>query len=145
MKIWSSMNLPWGYARSHTKFGPDQFNRFDVYWIQTNKQTNKQTYRQAKFIYRFWNYKFKLPKPDKKKLSFKVFDQVRLFNLFILSFLRKKSFDKLDNSNGLVSWLLQACTILELLSYRVSEKKRLSMFWTKFSKFLFATDFRYKK
>ena len=75
---------------------------------------------------------FELLKPD-KKLSFKVFDQVRLF---ILSFLRKKSFDKLDNSNGLVSWLLQACTILELLSYRVSEK---------ISKFLFASDFRHKK
>jgi len=26
------------------KFGPDRFSRFDVYWIQTN--------RQAKFIYR---------------------------------------------------------------------------------------------
>ena len=42
---------------SHKKFGPDRFSRFDVYWIQTNKQTNKQTNRQtdrqAKFIYRF--------------------------------------------------------------------------------------------
>ena len=27
--------------RSHKKFGPDQFSRFDVYWIQTNKQTNR--------------------------------------------------------------------------------------------------------
>ena len=24
--------------RSHTKFGPDQFSRVDVYWIQTNRQ-----------------------------------------------------------------------------------------------------------
>ena len=23
-------------------FGPDRFSRFDVYWIQTNKQTEKQ-------------------------------------------------------------------------------------------------------
>ena len=23
------------------KFGPDRFSRFDVYWIQTNKQTDK--------------------------------------------------------------------------------------------------------
>ena len=38
---------------SHKKFGPDRFSRFDVYWIQTNKQTNKQTDRQAKFIYRY--------------------------------------------------------------------------------------------
>ena len=29
---------------SHKKFGPDRFIRFDVYWIQTD--------RQAKFIYR---------------------------------------------------------------------------------------------
>ena len=34
---------------SHKKFGPDRFSRFDVYWIQTNRQTD----RQAKFIYRF--------------------------------------------------------------------------------------------
>ena len=32
---------------SHKKFGPDRFSRFDVYWIQTNKQTNKQTDRQT--------------------------------------------------------------------------------------------------
>ena len=28
---------------SHKKFGPDRFSRFDVYWIQTDRQTNKQT------------------------------------------------------------------------------------------------------
>ena len=37
---------------SHKKIGPDRFSPFDVYWIQTNKQTDKQTERQAKFIYR---------------------------------------------------------------------------------------------
>ena len=26
---------------SYTKFGPDRFSRFDVYGIQTNKQTNR--------------------------------------------------------------------------------------------------------
>ena len=31
------------------KIGPDRVSRFDVYWIQTDKQTNKQ----AKFIYRY--------------------------------------------------------------------------------------------
>ena len=36
------------HVMSHTKFGPDRFSRFDVYWIQTKKQTD----RQAKFIYR---------------------------------------------------------------------------------------------
>ena len=33
--------------RSHKKFRPDMFSRFDVYWIQINK-----TVRQAKYIYR---------------------------------------------------------------------------------------------
>jgi len=26
---------------SHNKFGPDRFSRFDVHWIQTDKQTDK--------------------------------------------------------------------------------------------------------
>ena len=26
---------------SHKKFGPGRFSRFDVYWIQTNRQTDK--------------------------------------------------------------------------------------------------------
>ena len=38
------MNLPYrGHVRSQTKFGLDQFTRFDVYWIQTKKQTPKQS------------------------------------------------------------------------------------------------------
>ena len=32
---------------THKKFGPDRFSRFDVYWIQTNKQTNRQTDKQT--------------------------------------------------------------------------------------------------
>ena len=32
---------------SHKKFGPDRFSRFDVYWIQTNKQTDTQTPKQT--------------------------------------------------------------------------------------------------
>ena len=35
---------------SHKKFGSDRFSRFDVYWIQTDRQTD----RQAKFIYRLY-------------------------------------------------------------------------------------------
>ena len=41
LEIRSSVNLPWGHARSRNKFGPDRFSRVDVYWIQTNKQTSK--------------------------------------------------------------------------------------------------------
>ena len=41
---------------SHKKFGPDRFSRFDVYWIQTDRQADRQTDRQAKFIYRYSGY-----------------------------------------------------------------------------------------
>ena len=43
LKIRSSINLSWGHVRSHEKFGPNRFTRFDVYCIQTP--------RQAKYIY----------------------------------------------------------------------------------------------
>ena len=35
---------------SHKKFGPYRFSRFDVYWIQTDKQTNKQTDKPNLYI-----------------------------------------------------------------------------------------------
>ena len=38
------------------KIGPDRFSRFDVYWIQTNKQTPKHQNIQAKFIYWWRNF-----------------------------------------------------------------------------------------
>ena len=52
MKIRSSINLPWGHVRSHKKYGPDLFSRFDVYWSLTNSadrqvQTSK-VYREGK-------------------------------------------------------------------------------------------------
>ena len=31
----------WSHARSRKKFGPDRSSRFDLYWIQTNRQTDK--------------------------------------------------------------------------------------------------------
>ena len=40
--------------RYHTKFGPDQFSRFDVYWIQnvhTDKYTQTSTYFQIFLVY----------------------------------------------------------------------------------------------
>ena len=35
---------------SHKKFGADRFNRFDVYWIQTDRQTDKQTDKPNLYI-----------------------------------------------------------------------------------------------
>ena len=32
------------------KFGSDRFSRFDVYWIQTNKQTDKKTDKPNLYI-----------------------------------------------------------------------------------------------
>ena len=37
------INLPWGHMRSHSKFGPDRYGRFDLCCLQTNRQTDKQT------------------------------------------------------------------------------------------------------
>ena len=31
------------HVRSHSKLGPDRFSRFDVYWIQTDRQTYIQS------------------------------------------------------------------------------------------------------
>ena len=40
-----------GRSEVHTKFGPDRFSRFDVYWIQTDRQTDKQsTYIDYNFL-----------------------------------------------------------------------------------------------
>ena len=50
-KFWSFINLPWGHVRSNTKFRPNQFSRFDVYWIQTDKQTDRQTNRRISKVY----------------------------------------------------------------------------------------------
>ena len=36
--------------RSHKKFGPVRFCRFDVYWIQTNRQTDTQTDKPNLYI-----------------------------------------------------------------------------------------------
>ena len=35
---------------SHKKIGPDRFSRFDVYWIQTDKQTDRQTDKPNLYI-----------------------------------------------------------------------------------------------
>ena len=45
LQFWSFIfiNLPWGRVRSDTKFGSDRFSRFDVYWIQTNRQTTDKS------------------------------------------------------------------------------------------------------
>ena len=51
-----TINLPWGHVRSHTKFGSDRFNRFDVFYYgvlykRTDKQTNRQTDKQSIYLY----------------------------------------------------------------------------------------------
>ena len=44
LKIRSSINLTWGYARSHNEFGPDRFSRFDfIGYKQTNRHPDKQS------------------------------------------------------------------------------------------------------
>ena len=48
-KIYSTIKLPWDQVRSHKKFGPDRFCRFDVGWKQANRQTNSRIYIDALF------------------------------------------------------------------------------------------------
>jgi len=57
-------------VRSHIKFGPDRFSCFDVYWIQTDKQTD----RQAKYIFRLYNFQglLNLLKPSIDTLDLQV-------------------------------------------------------------------------
>jgi len=47
LKIWSFINLLWGHVRSHAKFGPDWFSRFDFYWMQTGRHPDRQTDKQT--------------------------------------------------------------------------------------------------
>ena len=46
-EILTSITIPWGHVRSLKKIVPDRFRRFDVYWIQTNRQTSND---QAKIL-----------------------------------------------------------------------------------------------
>ena len=45
---------------SHKKFGPDRFSRFDVYWIQTNKQTDKPNLyiEDEVSIFEHWHFSY---------------------------------------------------------------------------------------
>ena len=72
MKILSFINLPWDHMMSHKKFGPDRFSRFDVYWIQTDRQTDKQTDKPNLYI-------------DLKKIMFSISLEKILF-LWVLIF-----------------------------------------------------------
>ena len=50
LKFLSFINLPWGPYMSYKKFGPDRLSRFDVYWIQTKKQTPRHPDQPNLFI-----------------------------------------------------------------------------------------------
>jgi len=53
---------------SHKKFGPDRFSRFDVYWIQTNRQTPKQTDKPNLYIdERKGNQDLRIEKYERKR------------------------------------------------------------------------------
>ena len=66
-QFWWFINLPWDRGRSHKKFGPDRFFPFDVYWMQTDRQTDRQTRNtnnickyswSFSYSYFFWFYTF---------------------------------------------------------------------------------------
>ena len=39
-----------GSCEAHTKLGPDQFSRFDVYWFQTDRQTPRHPDKQIIYM-----------------------------------------------------------------------------------------------
>ena len=46
-QIFEILIILFGHVSSHTKFGP---NRFDIYWIQTDKQADKHQDKQSIYI-----------------------------------------------------------------------------------------------
>jgi len=64
LKFLSFLNLSCGHVMSHKKIGPYRFSRFDVYWIQTNKQTDKRPDKPNSYLDRYC-YNF-----DNNKRSF---------------------------------------------------------------------------
>ena len=44
---------------SHKKFGPDRFSRFDIYGIQTDRQTPKQTDKPNLYRFKYLTMKLK--------------------------------------------------------------------------------------
>ena len=67
-----SINLCRGHVKSHTKFGPDRFSRFDVYWIQTDDQ--KLSWIQTKSYLGY-----------KPKVIFHMIDQIKVTFWFKLA------------------------------------------------------------
>ena len=65
--------------RSHTKFGPNRFSRFDVYWIQPDRQTDKQTSKVYIEIGLFLSFKQIFPGTlsRKKKLGLLLLDYMQ--------------------------------------------------------------------
>ena len=75
---------------SHKKFGPDRFSRFDVYWIQTDKQTNRQTDKQTDKPNLYID---KDNKTENRKSKFKIINNLKCIGLVkkVVS-LRRNSF-----------------------------------------------------
>ena len=62
MQFLPSIHLPWDHVKSHSKFGPDRFSRFDVYRLQTNRQA-----RVYIFLFVHWVWEKKRGKWGKGK------------------------------------------------------------------------------
>ena len=82
---WSFTLLPKGHVRSHTNFGPCRFSRFDVYRLQTNKQTDWQAKVEGfeKSMIFYWRPWIRCTRLSLKKLKLAVSDSQRyLLNLW---------------------------------------------------------------
>ena len=82
LKVCSSINLPWGHTRSHTKVWPDPFLRLDVYWIQTYRQTSFLSVYL--YIWKWISFKYQLPYDCESKLRVFAVETGKEFGIFDL-------------------------------------------------------------
>ena len=93
---------------SHKKFGPDRFSRFDVYWIQINKQTDK-----AKFIYRC-NFELYIFFTYSYAESWKSYQLIREHVVFLFTF------DTCDVVRSWSNFLLPSIVLDNLFDFQCS-------------------------
>ena len=98
-KFWSSINLPWGHVRSHTKLGTDRFSRFEVYRTQ-------KTDRQA--VYRLFNYCSTIPSlhntiPGRKICEGKIFYFLSIILRLLICYLSNFSHFQFSQEINLLS------------------------------------------
>ena len=72
------------YVRSHIKFGTNFFSWFDVYWIQTDKQTDRHPGKKITYLDYLNNLEFKRRNATLSTLFIYLFFFLIIYNLWLL-------------------------------------------------------------